>query len=342
MRGWLNGCARMALPAFVLLVAVGAPGRADGQAEMAQWLSPEFGKAMGRADYRFTLFPDADVKKQSTDFGYEQQNVALVAPLYQDLRNEWSLTARGRYQDFSTDAVFPSSGRAFPEELWDLRVGTAFRHKFDNDWVGVANLTIGSASDKPFDSEDELLLQAIAFLRVPHRERNAWIFSLVYSSNDQEFLSGFPIPGIAYQWVPSPTFNAVIGVPFSAFEWKPIEPLTFEAAYFPVRNVRARATWRIFRPLRAWVGFDWDNERYMLADRTDDDDRLYYYEKRLSGGARFDLKHVGVEVYGGYVFDRFYFQGDEYSDRRKDRFDVEAGPFVGIRIGVRWWPAGGP
>jgi hypothetical protein len=26
----------------------------------------------------------------------------------------------------------------------------------------------------------------------------------------------------------------------------------------------------------------------------------------------------------------------------KDRFDVEPGPFVGVRIGVRWWPAGGP
>jgi hypothetical protein len=341
MARWLDMYARVALAALALLIAVGAPGRADAQAEMTQWLNPEFGKAMGRADYRFTLFPDAAVEKQSTDFGYEQQNITLAVPLYQDLRNEWSLTARGRYQDFSTHAVFPLSGRAFPEELWDIRAGTTFRHKFDNDWIGGVSLTIGSASDKPFDSEDELLVQAIAFLRVPHRERNAWFFTLIYT-NDQEFLSGIPIPGIAYQWVPSDTFNAVIGVPFSAVEWKPIEPLTFESSYFPVRHVRARATWRIFRPLRAYVGFDWDNERYMLADRSDHDDRLYYYEKRLTAGARFDLKHVGIEVYGGYVFDRFYFLGDGYSDRRKDRFDVEAGPFVGVRIGVRWWPGGGP
>jgi hypothetical protein len=331
----------MAVPAFALLMAMSAPGRAHAQAEMAQWLSPEFGKAMGRADYRFTLFPDADVEDQPTDFGYEQQNITLSVPLFQDSRNEWSLTARGRYQDFSTNAVFPTSGQRFPEELWDLRAGTAFRHKFDNDWIGGGSLTIGSASDKPFDSVDEVLVQAIAFVRVPHRERNAWFFTLIYT-NDQEFLSGVPIPGIAYQWVASDTFNAVIGVPFSAVEWKPLEPLTLEASYFPVRHVRTRATWRIFRPLRAWVGFDWDSERYLLADRADDDDRLFYYEKRLTAGTRFDLKHVGVELYGGYVFDRFYFQGDGYSDRHKDRFDVDAGPFVGIRIGVRWWPAGGP
>jgi hypothetical protein len=333
--------ARVALAAFALLVAVGAPTRADAQGEMAQWLSPEFGKAMGRADYRFTLFPDRGVENQPTDFGYEQHNVTLAVPVYQDSRNEWSLSGRLRFQDFDTRAVFHGSGTPFPEELYDVRLGTAFRHKFDNDWIGGVSLTIGSASDKPFDSADELIAQAIAFLRVPHRERNAWVFSLIYT-NDNEFLSGIPIPGIAYQWVPSDTFNAVIGVPFSAVEWKPIEQLTFEAQYFPVRQVRARATWRIFRPLRAWVGFDWDNERYRLADRADEDKRLFYYEKRLTGGVRFDLKHVGVELYGGYVFDRFYFLGEGYSDRRKDRFDVEAGPFVGIRVGVRWWPGGGP
>ena len=334
------GVAFLALTAAVVVTA-SAPARAHAQAEMAQWLSPEFGKAMGRADYRLTLFPDRGVENQPTDFGYDQHNVTLVTPLFQDLRNEWTLTARGRFQDFDTRAVFAGSGTRYPDELWDVRIGAAYRHKFDNDWIGGGSLTIGSASDKPFDSGDEIIAQLIGFLRVPHRERNAWFFTLIYS-NDQEFLSGIPVPGVAYQWVPSETFNAVIGVPFSSIEWKPVEALTFEAQYFPVRRVRVRATWQIFRPLRAYAGFDWDSERHMLADREDEDKRLFYYEKRLTGGARFDLKHVGVEVYGGYVFDRFYFLGESYSDRRKDRFDVEAGPFIGFRVGVRWWPGGGP
>ena len=332
----------LALAVIAVVVVAGAPTRAHAQgSELAQFLNPEFGKAMGRADYRFTLFPERDVENQATGFEYEQHNVTLVAPLFQDSRNEFSMTARGRYQDFSTRARFAGSNTPFPEELWDVRFGAAYRHKFDNDWIAGLSVNVGSNSDEPFHSEDEIVAQGIGFLRVPHRQRNAWIFSLLYT-NDSDFLSGVPVPGIAYQWVPSETFNAVIGVPFSSVEWKPIEPLTLEAQYFPTRQVRARATWRIFRPLRAYIGFDWDNERYRLADRPDEDKRLYYYEKRLTGGARFDLKHVGVEVYGGYVFDRFYFLGESYSDRRKDRFDVEAGPFVGFRIGVRWWPAGGP
>ena len=327
--------------AATLVVTTGAPSRAHAQAEMAQWLNPELGKPLGRAEYRFTLLPDRRVENQPTDLGYGQHNITLAVPIFQDSRNEWSIATRGRFQDYDTSATFAGSGTRFPDQLWDVRIGGAYRHKFDNDWIGGGSLTVGSASDKPFHSEDELIVQAIGFLRVPHRERNAWFFTLIYS-NDQEFLSGVPIPGVAYQWVPSDTFNAIVGVPFTAVEWKPLESLTLDAFYFPVRNVRTRATWRIFRPLRAYVGFDWDSDRYMLADRADEDKRLYYYEKRFTGGARFDLKHVGIEVYGGYVFDRFYFLGESYSDRRKDRFDVVPGPFVGFRIGARWWPAGGP
>ena len=63
----------LALAALAVAVA-GGPTRAHAQAEMAQWLSPEFGKAMGRADYRYTLFPDRRVENQPTNFGFEQHD----------------------------------------------------------------------------------------------------------------------------------------------------------------------------------------------------------------------------------------------------------------------------
>lgn len=59
-------------------------------------------------------------------------------------------------------------------------------------------------------------------------------------------------------------------------------------------------------------------------------------EKRLTGGVRFDLRHVGFEVSGGYAFDRFYFEGDSYRDRNQNRIDVDGGPFVVGRVMVRF------
>ena len=73
--------------------------------------------------------------------------------------------------------------------------------------------------------------------------------------------------------------------------------------------MKAKVTYEVLRPLRVYAGFDWDNDWYLRADRQRTSHRLFYYEKRLTGGIRFDLKHVGFEVSGGYAFDRFYFEG---------------------------------
>jgi hypothetical protein len=38
----------------------------------------------------------------------------------------------------------------------------------------------------------------------------------------------------------------------------------------------------------------------------------------------------------GYSFDRFYFEGEDYGDRRDNRLDVGSGPFAAVRVGVRF------
>jgi len=173
---------------------------------------------------------------------------------------------------------------------------------------------------------------------VPHGARNAWLFSLIYQSDEEIFsdIPNIPVPGIAYQWVPSDRLSLVIGVPFSSIEFKPIDKLTLEAQYFPVRRVRARATYEVFRPLRVYVGFDWDSDHWLRADRRHNGDQFVYYEKRFTGGVRFDLRHVGVVLSGGYAFDRFYFEGNSYSDRDFNRVDIESGPFLNARLNVRF------
>ena len=74
-------------------------------------------------------------------------------------------------------ARFPEAGGRFPSELWDAIAGLSYRHKFDNGWIGGLAVTGGSASDEPFNSLDEVYVRAVAMLRVPQGERNAWIFT---------------------------------------------------------------------------------------------------------------------------------------------------------------------
>jgi hypothetical protein len=325
---------------FTLVTAVLVLGKAApvaAQAELIQWVDPTLGKMMGRNDYRVTFYSDERVDGQNTRLDLTQYNFTLVTPLFQNSTDEFAFSARLRYQDYDTEARLPDSGQRLPEELFDARAGLSYRHKFANAWILGGSVDVGSASDKPFHSEDELVVRAAALLRVPSGERNAWLFSLTYASDVEIFrLRHIPVPGIAYLYAPSDRFKAVIGFPFMSVEYKPIEPLTLEAAYFPVRTARVRATYAIFRPLRVFVGFDADHDSYYLADRGDKDDQLYYYEKRITAGMRFDLRHVGIEVTGGYVFDRFYFEGERYSERNENRFNVDDGTFVAARLSFRW------
>lgn len=306
------------------------------QSGLQMWLNPEMGKQMPRADYRLTFYPERAVEHQEAHFGWMEHRVSLFAPLYQDSKDEVALAVRGRFEDIETSAHFPDTGGRFPDQLWDVNAGLSYRHKFDNSWTAGVALTVGSASDKPFDSWDEMYIRFASMLRVPQGERNSWIFTLIYATDETIFGENLPIPGVAYAWVPSDKLRVVVGFPFSMIEFKPVEKLTFDAEYYPFWTVRTRATWEIFRPLRAYVGWQWDSDHYYRSDRLEKPDKLFYREMRAYAGVRFDLRHIGFEVTGGYAFNRFWFEGEGYSDRNDNRIDLGDSWLIVGKVNLRF------
>ncbi len=296
-------------------------------------MNPTVGHMVPRFDYRFWWFPSEAVRGQPTELGYTQHDLSLVCPVWQEGVDELSVSAHVRAEFFKTDAVLVDTMQPFPDELWNIHFGANYRHLFDNGWIAGGGVSVGSASDKPFHSINEMTAGVNAFLRVPSGEHNAWIFTLSYSPTSE---LAFPVPGVAYLWQPSPDFRAFIGLPFSLM-WRPMDDLTLDLSYMLIRTVHARATYRLCKPARIYVAFDWANEAYFLADRPSDNDRFFYYDKRLSGGVLLNFgPAVSLDLSAGYVFDRFYFEGRNYNDRNFDRIDVGNGPFMAVRLGVRY------
>jgi hypothetical protein len=311
---------------------------AHAQEELRNMFDPELGNRPVSSEYRITAFSEQPVVGQPAELGMLQQDFSLSTPLKQGVADEWSASARLRYQEFDTGAVLPDTRTPFPDELWNIRFGTTYRHRFASGWIAAVNANLGSPSDRPFASWDEMEVSATAVLRVPARERDAWIFFLNYGSN-REFLPHVPIPGIGYSYEPSDQFSAILTTGFVSLQYKPVEALTLTATYVAIRTVDIRLMYQLFRPIRVWVGFDWTNERYLREDRPDPDDRLFYYEKRLRAGAIIGLARqpqLFLDVAVGYTFDRFYFEGESYSDRGDNRVDVESGPFAAVRLGARF------
>jgi hypothetical protein len=293
-------------------------------------LSPTVGNMPVRASLAFSWFPSEEVHFQPASLGSYREDFAISAPIWQDDRNEWSLSTNLRAEEFQTDAILPTTHQAFPDQLVDVRFGTSYRHEFDNDWIAGVGVSFGSASDEPFHSINELTGGVNAFLRVPQGDRNAWLFTISYSTNAQ---INIPIPGVAYLWWPTDYFQAVIGFPFASINYRPTEDLTLSVSYALLTTVHARATYRLTPALRVYAAFDWDNESYFRVGREDDEDRFFYYEKRASTGVQYTLgPRTNLDLSGGYAFDRFYFEGQSLNDDGTNRVDVGNGPYVSLKL----------
>jgi hypothetical protein len=311
--------------------------RPDSSAPQAE----PFGNGMGRdfrpsvfrADYRVAWFPDEPVSGQNTNLGFVREDLSVIVPFWHDGCNDVSGTFHLRNETFRTLAILPDTGQRFPQELWDIRLGASYRHLFDNGRIAGTNISLGSSGDQPFGHLRDLTGAINLFLTLPQGERNAWLFSVSYSTNSE---LPFPIPGVAYVWQPADNFRANIGLPFQIM-YRPVDDLTLDASYMLLRTARARATYRLAPWLRAYAGYDLENEAYPLADRPDVHDRLFYYDQRASAGLQVPvLKNATLDLSGGYTFDRFYFEGQHFSDATGNRIDVGAGPYLALQLRAHW------
>jgi hypothetical protein len=309
------------------------PTGRGGYAPLLNLFNPTVGQARLRLTDRVTWFPEEPVAGQSTHLSAVQQDFSFALPLWQDTTNEWSAFTRVRGEFFQTHAHLPATGQPFPNELWNIQFGMAYRHQFANGWLGGGAVSVGSASDQPFARLHDLFIGENAFLRVPQGTHNAWLFSLAYAPTSE---LPFPLPGVAYLAHPSEQFLAAIGLPLY-LRYRPWDTLTLEGSYMLLRTVHARATYQLLPPVRLFAGFDWENESYRLADRLHDKDRFFSYDKRLTAGVQCLInRSLALELTSGYIFDRFYFEGQGYSDRNQNRIDVGAGPIVSLQGRVRW------
>ena len=287
-----------------------------------------------RAAYRIVWLPDEPLTNQPGHLGVIQENLSVGAPLWHDDANFVSLSANVHGESFFTHAVLPDTGRPFPDELWAVRFGTAYSHRFDNGWTAGAGISVGSASDELFHSTREMEIGANAFFVIPQGEHNAWLFTLMYSPTGE---LAFPIPGVAFYWQPSDNLVASTSVCHFSSMYRPIDEVTLDFSYMLLRTVHARATYHVTPRVGLFTGYDWSNESYFLADRQDINERFFSYDQRVSAGVQAKITpHFLLELSTGYAFDRFYFAGSSYSDRNTDRVDVDPGAFVGIQGRVHW------
>jgi hypothetical protein len=136
---------------------------------------------------------------------------------------------------------------------------------------------------------------------------------------------------------PDRDFNLVAGIPFSMIRWRPADRWTVEGSFFIPRTAFAKLSYQLTDPLQLYAAFDWTNQRYFRHERRDDDDRLFYFQKRALAGARWQFDpDCFLDLSGGWAFDRFWFEGEDYGDRGDNRIDISDGPVMQMRFVLKF------
>jgi len=293
------------------------------------------GEALG-VTYRSTWYPDQPVSGQAARLGFLRQEFSAGIPVWFHGRDVVLATAAIRNETFGPSSAVLDSGRAFPAELWDVKMGTTYVHPMDNGWLSTASISVGSASDRPFYSTREMTASGMGMLRVPHGQRNAWLFFLVYSTNSQ-VLYNLPIPGVAYAWKAGEQWEGVVGIPFAAIKYAATERLKFDIFYALLTTVRAYAVYQLSPQWQWRSGFDWLNESYLRAQREEDRLRFNYDEKRLVTDLRWQLSRPWtVDLQGGWAFDRRWFESTDFRLSDRNRIDVGSTLFVSLEGAYRF------
>jgi hypothetical protein len=308
-------------------------------ADMAVNFSPRLGELKYTIDAGVVSHWRESTDQPDREMGFTRYDAKAFIPITQDDSFEWAAYMKyGAVDVEGTPPMLPTARDRFPDALYDITLGTALRKKLANNWILGGNLAVGSPSDRPFGQIEDVAVSGNAFLQMDWKHDISFVFMLNYASN-RSYLPHAPLPGFAMIYSPSRNLRAIAGVPYSSIYWRPegLEKLEVEASYLMMRQVHGRIGYDILKGLQVYAAYDFQNDRWYRHDRKNDDHRLWFYEQQVRMGVRWDIiEGMMLDVYGGYAFDRYWFEASSYDHRDYNRIDIDDGPILGLQFRYRF------
>ena len=103
---------------FLVMIAI--PSITEAQSDLKLWFKPSMGDLKPIPFYKAGYFAEESIRHQAADMEFTRHNAGLIYPAWQNAENEWTLNTSIDYIDFDTRAIFPDSGRRFPDDLTHL------------------------------------------------------------------------------------------------------------------------------------------------------------------------------------------------------------------------------
>jgi hypothetical protein len=231
--------------------------------------------------------------------------------------NAWSVNERFGHLSMGEPIAIPQTNFSVPQDLWSMEAGAGYNHHLAGGREFGLTFNVGSDSDHPFYSIHETVFRAGANYRIPSGEQNAWLFFLNYSNN-RYFFNNVPLPGVGYFFkTDEDRLQGIIGFPFVSLSYRPTPDWNAQLSVFGPRNINVEISRKMIGPVRLYTAFIWNSQEWLIADRQDYSNRLFFDKKRAALGLRSPLPRGFLfDISGGRQFDQRFFVNDSsrYSD----------------------------
>lgn len=327
----------IATAALLLFVFAGPAPAQDTARDWREFLMPDVNEVRPWMYMGVDFDPEQGSDQFNTHIKSARYDLDVSVPIMPTITDRsMALQFRAGMRDMKTMASLPSTGSSFPEPLIDVGLGAIYRWRLDGGKMAALNFSFASPSDDPFDDHNDVAVRGSGLLRIPAGERNAWLWFIHYQS-DRDHAARFPLPGFGYLYRPSDKFMSLVGYPYSTFFWQASDRVHVTGDYVASRKVSAEIGRKLSTEVTLIAGARWNNEAYYRASSHRKNDRLTLDEKRVTGGFRYKLgDDVHADFYGGLGFDRFWYEGETYADRRFNRVRIDDGLVCGINFTARF------
>lgn len=243
-------------------------------------------------------FPTGDA---TTSF----QAFDLSGPVLRNEQESWTASISGNEL-----AVNPTQGTL--SRFYDLKFGMGYTKALDDKRLWSASVRYGSASDRLFANPSVSTIGATWFYSYPVDETARWLYLVDYSNN-RPILNNIPLPGFAYFYTPSKTFKLVVGVPFASVNWEFHERWGLEGFTLLPWIIKGHVFYKLNDHAKVYAGLDFSQVTYYRAERANNEERVFYDEKRLFLGVKSPIsRHLLADLELGHAFDRAFFEAEDY------------------------------
>ena len=241
----------------------------------------------------------------------EQGRLNVSSPIWSREGKAFALSAGAGSVVLNEKLLF-DNGEETPRELHRLELGGQYsRTAADGRFYG-ARLSVGSASDRPFYSKDEISYNLNGFYTADTKTNNLWIWT-VFLSNNNPVANFIPIPGFIYLYKKD-GFTGMFGLPFLSMQWTPKNPWVLSLSAF-FTNVNAELTYGFRNQLQYSAGFSVSQQSFLRQERDDLNHRLFFNEKKVYTGVKTPLNSsLSLDGQLGLSFDRSLKEGERFND----------------------------